>query len=302
MALAARLVAAGALPATKAAAATRAATSRSQPRAARAHLPAPRATSRISDVRESRRRPTYGSGRPELPDDLGAASSCISPSSVVDKAVAALAEDLGLAGDITAQARSPIGTRRARRFAARKAGVIAGLRWPAAFRRSIPSRSSRPCRRRRAGRGRAACSRGSRAKRARCSPPSARRSTCSATSAASPPLTARLCRGRRRHQARIIDTRKTTPGLRALEKYAVRCGGGVNHRFGLDRRDPDQGQPHRRLRAASATRSSARGRAPATDQGRGRGRRAWTSSTRRCSTAPTSSCSTTCTPGRCARR
>jgi len=35
-------------------------------------------------------------------------------------------------------------------------------------------------------------------------------------------------------RARITDTRKTTPGLRALEKYAVRCGGGFNHRFGLD--------------------------------------------------------------------
>lgn len=34
--------------------------------------------------------------------------------------------------------------------------------------------------------------------------------------------------------ARICDTRKTTPGLRAFEKYAVRCGGGWNHRFGLD--------------------------------------------------------------------
>jgi nicotinate-nucleotide pyrophosphorylase (carboxylating) len=33
---------------------------------------------------------------------------------------------------------------------------------------------------------------------------------------------------------RLADTRKTTPGLRTLEKYAVRCGGGVNHRFGLD--------------------------------------------------------------------
>jgi len=32
---------------------------------------------------------------------------------------------------------------------------------------------------------------------------------------------------------RVVDTRKTTPGLRALEKYAVRCGGGSNHRFGL---------------------------------------------------------------------
>lgn len=35
-------------------------------------------------------------------------------------------------------------------------------------------------------------------------------------------------------RARICCTRKTTPGLRALEKYAVRAGGGVNHRFGLD--------------------------------------------------------------------
>jgi nicotinate-nucleotide pyrophosphorylase (carboxylating) len=33
--------------------------------------------------------------------------------------------------------------------------------------------------------------------------------------------------------AKIVETRKTTPGLRALEKYAVRCGGGTNHRFGL---------------------------------------------------------------------
>jgi nicotinate-nucleotide pyrophosphorylase (carboxylating) len=34
-------------------------------------------------------------------------------------------------------------------------------------------------------------------------------------------------------RARILDTRKTTPGLRVLEKYAVKCGGGTNHRFGL---------------------------------------------------------------------
>ena len=36
------------------------------------------------------------------------------------------------------------------------------------------------------------------------------------------------------HGAQVVCTRKTTPGLRALEKYAVRCGGGANHRFGLD--------------------------------------------------------------------
>jgi nicotinate-nucleotide pyrophosphorylase (carboxylating) len=36
------------------------------------------------------------------------------------------------------------------------------------------------------------------------------------------------------HGAHVVCTRKTTPGLRAIEKYAVRCGGGRNHRFGLD--------------------------------------------------------------------
>lgn len=38
----------------------------------------------------------------------------------------------------------------------------------------------------------------------------------------------------RGHAAKIVCTRKTTPGLRAVEKYAVRAGGGANHRFGLD--------------------------------------------------------------------
>jgi nicotinate-nucleotide pyrophosphorylase (carboxylating) len=43
-----------------------------------------------------------------------------------------------------------------------------------------------------------------------------------------------LVRAVRPHKARICCTRKTTPGLRAIEKYAVRAGGGSNHRFGLD--------------------------------------------------------------------
>jgi nicotinate-nucleotide pyrophosphorylase (carboxylating) len=38
----------------------------------------------------------------------------------------------------------------------------------------------------------------------------------------------------KKYPARVVCTRKTTPGLRALEKYAVRAGGGSNHRFGLD--------------------------------------------------------------------
>jgi nicotinate-nucleotide pyrophosphorylase (carboxylating) len=46
-------------------------------------------------------------------------------------------------------------------------------------------------------------------------------------------LTQRFVRRVAGTQAKIYDTRKTLPGLRALDKYAVRCGGGVNHRFGL---------------------------------------------------------------------
>jgi len=43
-----------------------------------------------------------------------------------------------------------------------------------------------------------------------------------------------LVQGVKPHKARVCCTRKTTPGLRMLEKYAVRAGGGSNHRFGLD--------------------------------------------------------------------
>ncbi len=45
--------------------------------------------------------------------------------------------------------------------------------------------------------------------------------------------TARFVQAVKGTRAKIIDTRKTTPGLRQLEKYAVRAGGGQNHRFGL---------------------------------------------------------------------
>lgn len=46
--------------------------------------------------------------------------------------------------------------------------------------------------------------------------------------------THRFCEKVKHTKAKICDTRKTTPGLRLLEKYAVLCGGGQNHRFGLD--------------------------------------------------------------------
>jgi nicotinate-nucleotide pyrophosphorylase (carboxylating) len=46
-------------------------------------------------------------------------------------------------------------------------------------------------------------------------------------------VTRRFCDAVSGTAARIVDTRKTAPGWRALDKYAVRCGGGLNHRMGL---------------------------------------------------------------------
>jgi len=46
-------------------------------------------------------------------------------------------------------------------------------------------------------------------------------------------ITSKFCQQVKDFPVRIFDTRKTTPGLRILEKYAVRMGGGHNHRFGL---------------------------------------------------------------------
>jgi len=46
-------------------------------------------------------------------------------------------------------------------------------------------------------------------------------------------LTGRFCEAVSGARATIVDTRKTTPGWRTLEKFAVRCGGGINHRMGL---------------------------------------------------------------------
>ena len=42
-----------------------------------------------------------------------------------------------------------------------------------------------------------------------------------------------ICQGSGRNETRVLDTRKTTPGLRMVEKEAVKIGGGVNHRIGL---------------------------------------------------------------------
>ena len=113
-------------------------------------------------------------------------------------------------------------------------------------------------------------------------------------------LTARWVEAVEGTGARIRDTRKTTPGLRALEKAAVVVGGGVNHRMSLVRRGAGEGQPRRRRRGrhagvrgrARATARTSRSRSSATPSSR------WPRSSR---PAPTWCCSTTWTSTPCAR-
>lgn len=148
---------------------------------------------------------------------------------------AALAEDLGRAGDITAQACVPADARLTADFVARRGGVVAGL---ACVRLAMaeldPSVRIDPL----SADGQAVPA-GTTLVRVS---GSARAILTAERTALN--LLGRLCGIATLTQdfvdaiagtnASITDTRKTTPGLRALEKYAVRCGGGTNHRFGLD--------------------------------------------------------------------
>lgn len=157
------------------------------------------------------------------------------PWTIVRAAVeAALAEDLGLAGDLTSAACVPADARIAATIAARKPGAIAGLDVAAtAFRLVDPQTDfiSKTADGARAGAGDAL---------ARVS--GAARSILAAERVALNFLghlsgvataTGALVDAVSGTSAKIVCTRKTTPGLRALEKYAVRCGGGANHRYGL---------------------------------------------------------------------
>jgi nicotinate-nucleotide pyrophosphorylase (carboxylating) len=158
------------------------------------------------------------------------------PDLLVDPVVrAALAEDLGRAGDITSAACIPADARLSVTFGARQEGRIAGLacarlaltamdpeiRYEALMHDGDDAA---------AGAVLARASGNARAILA------AERVALNLLGRLSGVATltrtfARLVEGT---GAVIVDTRKTTPGLRALEKYAVRCGGGINHRFGLD--------------------------------------------------------------------
>jgi nicotinate-nucleotide pyrophosphorylase (carboxylating) len=148
---------------------------------------------------------------------------------------AALAEDLGRAGDVTAQACIPAEARLSAVFASRKTGVISGLACARlALAELDPQARFEPLVADGAqvepGAHLAHVEANARALL------SAERTGLNLLGRLSgvATLTNAYVQAVAGTRAKIVDTRKTTPGLRALEKYAVRCGGGVNHRFGLD--------------------------------------------------------------------
>jgi nicotinate-nucleotide pyrophosphorylase (carboxylating) len=158
------------------------------------------------------------------------------PDLLIDPVVrAALAEDLGRAGDITALACIDADATLTATFGAREAGTIAGLD---CARLAVLAMDPAAKFRARAADGDAVAAGAVLAKvtgnaRALLSAERTALNLLGRLSGVAT-LTARYVAAVEGTKARITDTRKTTPGLRALEKYAVRCGGALNHRFGLD--------------------------------------------------------------------
>ena len=159
----------------------------------------------------------------------------ISPLEIEDAVTRALAEDLGRAGDITSIATVPEETRGRAIVVARKAGVISGLplvagTFEGSRRRSRSMPHARDGVTIKAGTKLMTIAGDARAILG------AERSALNFLGHMSgiATATAEFVKRIAHTKARVICTRKTTPGLRALEKYAVRCGGGYNHRFGLD--------------------------------------------------------------------
>ncbi len=158
----------------------------------------------------------------------------LSPLEIDAVVTRALAEDLGRAGDVTSIATIPEDAHARAAVVARKAGVVSGLPLVAAtFAKLAPAIEMTAHQRDGAkvvegalmtiaGPGRAILA-GERAALNLLG-------HLSGVATATNELVRRVAGTR----SRICCTRKTTPGLRALEKYAVRCGGGFNHRFGLD--------------------------------------------------------------------
>ena len=159
----------------------------------------------------------------------------LSPLAIDEAVLRALDEDLGRAGDVTSLATIPETTEAHALLVARQDGVIAGLPLAlATFHTLSPDieveAHVRDGAKVKAGQRAMTITGPARAIL------TAERTALNFVGRLSgiATLTADHVRQTEGSRLRICCTRKTTPGLRALEKYAVRCGGGFNHRFGLD--------------------------------------------------------------------
>jgi len=148
---------------------------------------------------------------------------------------AALLEDLGRAGDLTTDAVVPADARVETVLAARQPGVLAGLDLAAMAFRLVDPRVEIDVQRvdgsRLAAGDRIAVIRGP-ARAVLTGERTALNFLCHLSGVAS--ATASVVDAIQAYRARVVCTRKTLPGLRAVQKYAVRVGGGSNHRYGLD--------------------------------------------------------------------
>src|SRR5258708_4409360 len=148
---------------------------------------------------------------------------------------AALREDLGRAGDLTTDAIVPVGLVATTVLTAREPGIVAGLDLATlAFRLIEPAiEVTTQCPDGSAvSQGQVIATIRGPARGLLTAERTALNFLCHLSGIAT--ATASVATAVRGHKARIVCTRKTTPGLRTIEKYAVRAGGGANHRFGLD--------------------------------------------------------------------
>jgi len=170
-----------------------------------------------------------------MTDALLCPDAFLSPLAIDEAVDRALEEDLGRAGDVTSVATVPEGTRGRAVMAAREAGVIAGLPVAAAVFRRLDRNVEITAHLRDGAEVTAKTTLMTVAGDARALL-AAERTALNFVGHLSgiASAVAEFVRLVAHTKARVCCTRKTTPGLRALQKYAVRCGGGFNHRFGLD--------------------------------------------------------------------
>jgi nicotinate-nucleotide pyrophosphorylase (carboxylating) len=161
----------------------------------------------------------------------------LDPESLWRQVAGALEEDLPGRGavDVTSTATIPEHAKAVADFGAREPGVVAGLGLAALVLHAVMGEAAEITGRvpdgTRVGRGELVMTAAGPTRGLLTAERTALNFACHLSGVAT--ATAAWAQALEGTRARVLDTRKTLPGYRALEKYAVRCGGGVNHRFSL---------------------------------------------------------------------